>query len=256
MRLTRLKLRRNRLRVRPRCMAKIDTGDTAWLIVATALVLLMTPALALFYGGMVRRKNVLSTIMYSLAAIPILSVAWALYGYSLAFGPSHHGLIGGLEYAGMAGLASEVHGTVPTLAFAAFQMMFAVITPALISGAFAERMKITAYVAFIILWSLLVYYPVAHWVWADGGWLLKLGALDFAGGTVVHLTAGMSALVCAVVIGKRLKYPQERPLPHNLVMTLTGAGLLWFGWFGFNAGSALSSGALAALAFVTTHLGA
>jgi Amt family ammonium transporter len=237
-------------------MAKIDTGDTAWLIVATALVLLMTPALALFYGGMVRRKNVLSTIMYSLAAIPILSVAWALYGYSLAFGPTHHGLIGGLEYAGMAGLAGEVHGTVPTLAFAAFQMMFAVITPALISGAFAERMKFTAYVAFILLWSTLVYYPVAHWVWADGGWLLKLGALDFAGGTVVHLTAGVSALVCALVIGKRAGYPARRSLPHDLTMTLTGAGLLWFGWFGFNAGSALTSGHLAALAFMTTHLGA
>ena len=237
-------------------MAKIDTGDTAWLLVATALVLLMTPALALFYGGMVRRKNVLSTIMHSMAAIPILSVTWALYGYSLAFGPTHHGLIGGLDYAGMTGLATEAHGTVPTLAFAAFQMMFAVITPALISGAFAERMKFTAYVAFIVLWSTLVYDPVAHWVWADGGWLLKLGALDFAGGTVVHLTAGVSALVCALVIGKRSGYPRHRALPHDLTMTLAGAGLLWFGWFGFNAGSALSSGQLAALAFMATHLGA
>jgi Amt family ammonium transporter len=237
-------------------MAKIDTGDTAWLLVASALVLLMTPALALFYGGMVRRKNVLSTIMHSMAAIPILSVTWTLYGYSLAFGPTHHGLIGGLEYAGMTGLATQVHGTVPTLAFAAFQMMFAVITPALISGAFAERMKFTAYVAFVLLWSTLVYDPVAHWVWADGGWLLKLGALDFAGGTVVHLTAGASALVCALVIGKRAGYPRHRSLPHDLTMTLTGAGLLWFGWFGFNAGSALASGQLAALAFVTTHLGA
>jgi Amt family ammonium transporter len=157
---------------------------------------------------------------------------------------------------GMRGLATETHGTVPTLAFAAFQMMFAVITPALISGAFAERMKFSAYVAFILLWSTLVYDPVAHWVWADGGWLFKLGALDFAGGTVVHLTAGVSALVCAIVIGKRAGYPRHRSLPHDLTMTLTGAGLLWFGWFGFNAGSALASGQLAALAFMTTHLGA
>jgi Amt family ammonium transporter len=237
-------------------MVKIDTGDTAWLIVSSALVLLMTPALALFYGGMVRRKNVLSTIMHSMAAIPILSVTWVLFGYSLAFGPTHHGLIGGLGLAGLGGLAAEAHGTVPALAFAAFQMMFAVITPALISGAFAERMKFTAYVAFILLWSTLVYDPVAHWVWADGGWLYKLGALDFAGGTVVHLTAGVSALVCALMIGKRAGYPRHRSLPHDLTMTLTGAGLLWFGWFGFNSGSALSSGQLAALAFMTTHLGA
>ena len=237
-------------------MAKIDSGDTAWLLVSTALVLLMTPALALFYGGMVRRKNVLSTLMHSLAAIPILSVAWALFGYSLAFGPSQHGLVGGLRYAGLGALASEVHGTVPALAFAAFQMMFAVITPALISGAFAERMKFSAYIVFVLLWSTLVYDPVAHWVWADGGWLLRLGALDFAGGTVVHLTAGVSALVCAMVIGKRVGYPRYRALPHDLTMTLAGAGLLWFGWFGFNAGSALASGQLAALAFMTTHLGA
>jgi Amt family ammonium transporter len=237
-------------------MDKIDTGDTAWLLVSSALVLLMTPALALFYGGMVKRKNVLSTILHSMAAIPILSVAWALFGYSIAFGPTVHGLFGGLSYAGMRGVAFEAHGTVPALAFAAFQMMFAVITPALISGAFAERMKFSAYVAFILLWSTLVYDPVAHWVWADGGWLLKLGALDFAGGTVVHLTAGVSALVCAIVIGKRVGWPKRVAPPHDLTMTLTGAGILWFGWFGFNAGSALSSGKLAALAFFTTHLGA
>ncbi len=237
-------------------MDRIDTGDTAWLLTSSALVLLMTPALALFYAGMVRRKNVLSTIMHSLAAIPILSVKWALFGYSLAFGATHAGLIGGFDFLGLNGLAGQAHGTVPALAFVAFQMMFAVITPALISGAFAERMKFSAYVAFILLWSTLVYDPVAHWVWADGGWLFKMGALDFAGGTVVHLTAGASALVCAIVIGKRLKYPQERPLPHNLTMTMTGAGILWFGWFGFNAGSALASGKLAALAFVGTHLGA
>ncbi len=234
----------------------INAGDTAWLLVSAALVLLMTPALALFYAGMVRKKNVLSTLMHSLAAIPIVSVLWALCGYSLAFGPSRGGIIGTPTAIGLGDLAMSAHGTVPSLAFCAFQMMFAVITPALISGAFAERMRFSAYVLFISLWSLLVYVPVAHWVWAEGGWLADLGALDFAGGTVVHLTAGASALVCALVIGKRLKYPQERPLPHNLTMTLTGAGLLWFGWFGFNAGSALSSGWLAAFAFVATHLGA
>lgn len=237
-------------------MPKFDPGDTAWLLLSSALVLLMTPGLALFYGGMVRRKNVLSTLMHSMAAIPILSVKWALFGYSLAFGASHGGFIGGLDYLGLRGLVTEAHGTVPALAFVVFQMMFAVITPALISGAFAERMKFSAYVVFILAWSTFVYDPVAHWVWAEGGWLFKMHALDFAGGTVVHLTAGTSALVCAIVIGKRLKYPQERPLPHNLVMTLTGAGLLWFGWFGFNAGSALKSGQLAVLAFTTTHLGA
>jgi Amt family ammonium transporter len=237
-------------------MGKIDGADTAWLLVCSALVLLMTPALALFYGGMVRRKNVLATIMHSLVAIPLLSLKWCLFGYSLAFGPSKHGLIGGLDFIGLRGLADDVHGTVPTLAFVAFQMMFAVITPALISGAFAERMKFSAYLLFTLLWSTLVYDPVAHWVWADGGWLAKLGALDFAGGTVVHLTAGVSALVCAIVIGKRDGYPPRKAMPHNLTMTLSGAGLLWFGWFGFNAGSALTSGKLAALAFVTTHLGA
>ncbi len=234
----------------------LNTGDTAWLLVSSALVLLMTPALALFYGGMVRRKNVLSTIMHSMAAIPVMSVAWVLFGYTLAFGTTQHGLIGGLEFLGLRGTIGTQHDTVPTLAFVAFQMMFAVITPALISGAFAERMKFSAYLVFILLWSLLVYDPVAHWVWAPGGWLFELHALDFAGGTVVHLTAGASALVCALVVGKRLKYPQERPLPHNLTMTLTGAGILWFGWFGFNAGSALTSSQLAALAFMTTHLGA
>ncbi len=236
--------------------ATINTGDTAWLLIASALVLLMTPALALFYGGMVRRKNVLSTLMHSFVAIPIISIKWALFGYSLAFGPTHGGLIGGLDYVGLTGVIDGVHGTVPNLAFVAFQMMFAVITPALISGAFAERMKFSAYVMFVILWSTFVYDPVAHWVWAEGGWLFKLGALDFAGGTVVHLTAGVAALVCSLVIGKRYKYPREKPLPHNLVMTLTGAGILWFGWFGFNAGSALASGQLAALSFMTTHLGA
>ncbi len=234
----------------------MNSGDTAWLLVSTALVLLMTPALALFYGGMVRRKNVLSTIMHSMSAIPIISLLFCLVGYSLAFGASHGGLIGGFEYVGFRGLVGAQYQTVPALAFAAFQMMFAVITPALISGAFAERFKFSTYLVFISLWSLLVYVPVAHWVWASDGWLFKLKALDFAGGTVVHVTAGGAALVASLVVGKRLKYPQEHPIPHNLTMTLTGAGILWFGWFGFNAGSALTSSALAALAFVNTHLGA
>jgi Amt family ammonium transporter len=177
-------------------------------------------------------------------------------GYSLAFGPTVHGLIGRPDHLFLDGLANSAHGTVPAFAFVAFQMMFAVITPALISGAFAERISFRAYVVFIIAWSMLVYVPVAHWMWADGGWLHELGAMDFAGGIVVHLTAGLSALVCAIVVGKRLGYPKHRVLPHDLTMTLTGAGLLWFGWFGFNAGSAPSSGHVAALAFVTTHLGA
>ncbi len=233
-----------------------DTGDTAWLLVATSLVLLMTPALALFYGGLVRRKNVLSTIMHSMAAVPVISTVWLVLGFSLAFGPSVGGLIGGLDAVMLHGLDGQTRGTVPTLAFVAFQCMFAVITPALISGGFAERMRFSAYLVFIVAWSLLVYAPVAHWVWAEGGWLFKLGALDFAGGTVIHVTAGVSALVCAVMVGKRIKYPEERPLPHNLTMTMIGAGLLWFGWFGFNGGSALASGQLAALAFTTTHLGA
>ncbi len=237
-------------------MTKVDAGDTAWLLVSAALVLLMTPALALFYGGMVSRKNVLSTLMHSLVALPIVSILWALFGYSLVFGQSHAGLIGGFEFAGLGPLVGQTRGTVPSLAFAAFQMMFAVITPALISGAFAERMKFSAYVLFVALWSTLVYLPVAHWVWAEGGWLCKLGALDFAGGTVIHLTAGLSALVGAMVLGKRVDYPHRKSVPHNLTMTLTGAGLLWFGWFGFNAGSALTAGSLASLAFVTTHLGA
>ncbi len=235
---------------------KVDTGDTAWLLVSTALVLFMTPGLALFYGGMVRRKNVLSTLMHAFAALPIVTLQWVAFGYSLAFGPSIGGLVGNLAYAGLGPLATEPRGTVPHLAFCAFQMMFAVITPALVAGAFAERMRFSAYAVFVVLWSTLVYDPVAHWVWSESGWLFKLGALDFAGGTVVHLSAGASALVCALVLGKRVGYPHERHQPHNLTMTLTGAGILWFGWFGFNAGSALGSGALAALSLVTTHVGA
>jgi len=235
----------------------IDSGDTAWLLVSTALVLLMTPGLALFYGGMVRKRNVLATILQSLFALAIVSVQWVLIGYSLAFGHSHLGVIGGFDYALLRGdVVQGAHGTTPHLAFMAFQMMFAGITPALISGAFAERMRFGAYTVFVLLWSTLVYDPVAHWVWADGGWLFKMGALDFAGGTVVHLTAGLSALVCAIAIGKRVGYPSPKFIPHNLTMTLTGAGLLWFGWFGFNAGSALASNQSAALALVTTHVAA
>ncbi|MEZ4303012.1 MAG: ammonium transporter, partial [Polyangiaceae bacterium] len=235
---------------------KVDSGDTAWLLVSTALVLFMTPGLALFYGGMVRRKNVLATLMHSFAALPIVTLQWMIIGYSLAFGSSYHGLVGKLDFVGLTMLAGQAKGSVPHLAFCAFQMMFAVITPALIAGAFAERIRFPAYVVFILLWSTLVYDPVAHWVWAEDGWLYKMGALDFAGGTVVHVAAGASALVCALVLGKRTGYPHERHVPHNLTMTLTGAGILWFGWFGFNAGSALTSGGLAALALVTTHVGA
>jgi Amt family ammonium transporter len=233
----------------------INPADTAWLLVAAALVLLMTPALALFYGGMVRRQNVLSTFMYVLAPLPIVSIEWALGGYGLAFGPSTAGLIGS-PGVGLGALVGATKGTVPALAFAAYQMMFAIITPALVAGAFVERMKFSSYVAFVALWSPLVYLPVAHWVWGEGGWLASLGALDFAGGTVVHASAGVSALAGLAVLGPRAGYPRARHVPHNLTMTLTGAGLLWFGWFGFNAGGALASGPLAALAFVTTHLGA
>jgi Amt family ammonium transporter len=216
----------------------------------------MTPALALFYGGLVRRKNVLSTIMHSMTAIPVVSVLWVLLGYSLAFGSTKGGFIGGLEHAGLVSLPNSEQGTIPALAFVAFQMMFAIITPALISGAFAERMKFSAYLLFTALWSLMVYAPVCHWVWAEGGWLFDMAALDFAGGTVVHMTSGFSALVVALMLGKRLRYPTEPAIPHNLTMTVLGAGMLWFGWFGFNAGSALGASQLAATAFMATHLGA
>ncbi|HEU4411782.1 MAG TPA: ammonium transporter [Polyangiaceae bacterium] len=234
----------------------VNAADTAWLLVASAFVLLMTPALALFYGGMVRRQNVLSTFMYVLAPLPIVSIEWAFGVYGLVFGPSVGGLIGSPLGASFTALAAATKGSVPALAFAAYQMMFAIITPALVAGAFVERMKFSSYVAFVALWTPLVYAPIAHWVWGEGGWLASLGALDFAGGTVVHASAGVSALVGAFVLGPRAGYPRQRHVPHNLAMTLTGAGLLWFGWFGFNAGSALASGPLAALALMTTHLGA
>ncbi|WP_395839326.1 ammonium transporter [Cystobacter fuscus] len=233
-----------------------NSGDTAWMLVASALVLLMTPGLALFYGGMVRRKNVLATFMYSFFALALVTVQWVLFGYSLAFGKSHGGFIGGFDYLLLNNVSLEPKGSIPHLVFMAFQLKFAIITPALISGAFVERMRFSAYVLFTLLWTTLVYDPVAHWTWAEGGWLFKLGVLDFAGGTVVHWTAGLSALICAIYVGKRLGYGRERFIPHDLPMTVMGAGLLWFGWFGFNAGSSLSAGPLAALAFVTTHVAA
>jgi ammonium transporter, Amt family len=236
--------------------ATINSGDTAWLLVSTALVMLMTPGLALFYGGMVQGKNVLSTFMHSFFALGIVSIQWAIVGYSLAFGHTHHGIVGGFDFIFLNGVGMEPHGTVPHLLFMAYQGMFAVITPALISGAYAERMKFSAYCAFTLLWTTLVYDPIAHWVWGTGGWLADKGALDYAGGTVVHVSSGISALIVAIVIGKRLGYPNARHPPHNLTMTILGAGLLWFGWFGFNAGSALAANGAAALAAVNTHLAA
>jgi len=216
----------------------------------------MTPGLALFYGGMVRRKNVLATFMYSFFAMALVTVQWVVFGYSLAFGQTHGGFIGGGDFLMLQNVTTETRGTIPHLVFMAFQLKFAIITPALISGAFVERMKFGAYALFILLWTTLVYDPVAHWTWAEGGWLFKLGVLDFAGGTVVHWTAGLSALICALVMGKRLGFGRERFIPHDLPMTILGGGLLWFGWFGFNAGSALTAGPLAGLAFATTHIAA
>ena len=240
--------------------AGIDTGDTAWILVSAAMVMLMTPGLALFYGGMVRKKNVLATIMYSFTAIALVSMQWVLFGYSLSFGPDFHGVIGGPDWAGLRGVGLEPNAdyapTVPHLAFMIYQAMFAVITPALISGAMAERVKFSAFLAFILLWTTLVYDPVAHWVWGKGGWMHDMGVLDFAGGIVVHVTSGFSALAAALFLGRRRGFPHEAMPPHNLPMTILGTGLLWFGWFGFNAGSALSSGRLATMAFVTTHTAA
>ena len=240
--------------------AKIDTGDTAWILVSTALVMLMTPGLAMFYGGMVRRKNVLGTIMHSFIAIALISLQWVLFGYSLSFGPDVKGLIGDFSWAGLGGVGltpnADYAPTIPHLLFMAYQMMFAVITPALISGAVAERMKFSTFLIFMFVWTTIVYDPVAHWVWGAGGWLKNLGVLDFAGGIVVHATSGFAALAAALYIGRRKGFLHEHMPPHNLPMTVLGAGLLWFGWFGFNAGSALSSGTLATMAFLTTHLAA
>jgi Amt family ammonium transporter len=239
----------------------INSGDTAWMLAATALVMIMLPGLALFYGGLVRRKNVLSTIMHSFFGLALVSVVWVIVGFSLAFGPDVNGwgLIGGLDYVGFNGVGLEpstVYGlTIPFVLFAAFQLMFAAITPALITGAFAERKRFGAFVVFTVLWSILVYSPIAHWVWSADGWLFKAGALDFAGGTVVHVSSGVSALIVAILIGKRAINGESRE-PHDVPMTVLGAGLLWFGWFGFNAGSALSAGGLAASAFVVTNTAA
>lgn len=236
---------------------KIDTGDTAWMLASSALVLLMTPGLALFYGGMVRRKNTLGTIMQSFIMICLISIQWVLWGYSLAFGPDSGGIIGSLAWLGLNGVGLEPNAdyaaTIPHQAFMIFQAMFAIITPALITGAFAERMKFSAFLVFSLLWATIVYDPLAHWVWGVGGWMRNLGALDFAGGTVVHISSGVSALAAALYMGKRVGYGKETMAPHNLPMTVLGAGLLWFGWFGFNAGSAVASGALATSAFVVTN---
>jgi Amt family ammonium transporter len=240
-------------------MAEISSGDTAWMLISTALVMLMTPGLAFFYGGLVRRKNVLSIMMQCFMLLGVISIQWVLFGYSLAFGPDHGGVIGDFSWAALSGVGmtpnADYAGTIPHILFMTYQMMFAVITPALIIGAFAERMKFGAFLVFSVLWATLVYDPMAHWVWGVDGWLRNFGALDFAGGTVVHINAGMAALAAALVIGKRKGYPETSP-PHNLPFAILGAALLWFGWFGFNGGSALGSGGLAASAFLTTHLGA
>ena len=241
-------------------MENINSGDTAWLLASASLVMLMTPALGFFYGGLVRKKNVLATIMHSFFILCLISVQWVLWGYTLAFGPDIGGIIGGLDWLALRGVGMEPNAdyaaTVPHQAFMVFQMMFAVITPALITGAFAERKRFKAFVVFTLLWATLVYDPVAHWVWGVGGWLRMLGALDFAGGTVVHLTSGVSALVAALVLGRRKGLGSEAIEPHDATMTVLGASLLWFGWFGFNAGSALTSGGLAASAFVVTNTAA
>ncbi len=239
---------------------KIDTGDTAWVLASSALVLAMiVPGLALFYGGLVRSKNVLGTIMHSFIILSLVSILWILVGYSLAFGPDVKGLIGGLDWIGLSGVGLDPHPTygptIPHQAFMVFQLMFAAITPALITGAFAERIKFSALLLFSVLWSLLVYCPIAHWMWG-GGWLGRLGALDFAGGAVVHISSGAAALVCAFVLGTRQGYGTDYMAPHNLPLTLLGTGLLWFGWFGFNAGSALGANQVAVSAFLATHTAA
>ena len=236
----------------------INSADTAWVLVSAAMVMLMTPGVAFFYGGMVRRKNFLSTLMMCFVTLGLIGLLWVAYGYSLSFGPDKGGIIGGLNFVGLLGVGqtpSSVYATtIPQLAFAAFQMMFAVITVALITGAVVERIKFSSLLVFSALWFTLVYCPVTHWVWG-GGWLQKMGFLDFAGGTVVHITAGVSALALAIILGPRKGYYEgERMDPSNIPMVLLGAGILWFGWFGFNAGSALASGGLASSAFMTTYI--
>lgn len=253
-------------------MADISTGDTAWLLISTALVLLMTPGLAFFYGGLVRAKSVLNMMMMSFSTIGIVSVLWVLYGYSLAFGDSGHTLFGSFEFNALADAVGQIPNNggeypVPLLLFAAFQLMFAIITPALISGAIADRAKFSAWVIFVVVWSSVVYFPVAHWVFDFGtvtgdqeatgaGWLAKLGVVDFAGGTAVHINAGAAALALAIIVGKRVGFRRDAMRPHNLPLVLLGAGLLWFGWFGFNAGSALGSNGTAALVLLNTQAAA
>lgn len=242
-------------------MPEIDTGDTAWVLISAALVLFMTPGLAFFYGGMVRSKNVLAMLMQNFFAMGIVTILWVLFGYSLAFGaPGNGGLIGNFDFVGLKNLTNSATvlgapSTIPTIAFVAFQLTFAILTPALITGAIADRMRWGAWVAFIVLWSVLVYLPVAHWVFA-GGWLAARGALDFAGGTVVHVNAGAGALALVLILGKRLGWPKDHMPPHSLPWTLIGTGILWFGWFGFNAGSALGANFVAAQAFMNTFVAA
>ena len=234
----------------------MDSGDTAFVLISAAMVMFMIPGLALFYGGMVRAKNVLATVMQSFFTMGLVSVLWVLAAYSLAFAPGGP-LIGGLDFLGFANVGQEpnpdLSPTIPHIAYAVFQLFFAAITPALITGAFAERMKFSAFALFTTLWLFLVYVPLAHWVWAPGGWLREFGALDFAGGTVVHMNSGFAALAAAIVIGKRRGFLKEAMVPHNLTLTILGAGILWFGWFGFNAGSALAANGLAAQAFIATN---
>ena len=241
-------------------MSQVSSGDTAWVLASAALVLLMTPALAFFYGGMVRHKNVVSTILQCFIIVALISVQWVLWGYSLAFGPDKWGIIGGLEWVGLRGVGAEPNpdyaATIPQQAFMIFQAMFAVITPALIVGAFAERIKFKTLLIFTLLWATLVYDPIAHWVWGMGGWLPNMGALDFAGGTVVHISAGVAALAAVLVMRRRLGFGREPMEPHNVPFIVLGAGLLWFGWFGFNAGSALAANGLAVNAFVVTNTAA
>ena len=238
----------------------VSSGDTAWILISSALVMLMTPGLALFYGGMARRKNLLSTIMMSFAALGLIGILWVLYGYSLGFGSGNGGFIGGLNFVGLMGVGQEPSSiyasTVPHLAFMVFQGMFAIITVALITGAVVERIKFGALLIFSALWMTVVYCPVAHWVWSDGGWLANLGILDFAGGAVVHINAGVSALALVMLLGRRRGFLEQPMEPNNIPLVVLGAGLLWFGWFGFNAGSSLASNGLAASAFVATNTSA
>ncbi len=239
----------------------VDKGDNAWLLTCSALVLMMTiPGLFLFYGGLVRSKNVLGTIMHSFIMVGVITIQWTLWGYSVAFGPDVAGLFGNFAWVGLNGVGAEPNAdyvaTVPHQTFMIFQMMFAIITPALITGAFAERIKFSTFLVFVVLWSTIVYDPLAHWVWGVNGWMREMGALDFAGGTVVHISSGASALVAAMMLGRRIGYGQEAMPPHNLPFSVIGAGLLWVGWFGFNAGSALAADGLATSAFVATHIAA